>query len=203
MNNVMGSLKAVEMPKISRTDPKPEEFLLNGDCPQVEVVGELSSFSEYADMSNTQPGSLVSQVIIARAQNSCEYSPKSVTIDLKLDFAGVLGPQGRALGERPFFSYPFFVAVTGPRGAILAKEVFAATMTYEPGQDQQSYHESLRQIIPMPDRAKGKNHKVLIGFQLTPEQLEFNRAVIRQRQAEADALKAAQEQAAKAQAAAQ
>ena len=93
-----------------------------------------------------------------------------------MDFAGTLGPQARAAsGQKPFFSHPFFVAITSDNGDILAKEIFAASLTYPAGADSQTYTERLRQVIPIDNRDRGANYKVLVGFQLTPDQLAYNR----------------------------
>jgi hypothetical protein len=106
-----------------------------------------------------------------------------VTVDLKVFFEGTLGPMGQA-APQPTVSYPFFVAVTSPSGAILAKEVFSAPMTYSAG-GQETYVETMRQIIPIPNKEAGDHFKVLAGFQLSQDQLNYNRAVIASEEAAA------------------
>jgi hypothetical protein len=106
-------------------------------------------------------------------QSKCVYGSQSVTVDIKLSFEGTAGANGPA-GTA---SYPFFVAVTGPGGNILAKEVFAASMDYSRGPNQ-TYFESMRQIIPVPSKTAGEQFKVLAGFQLSDDQLAYNRALI-------------------------
>lgn len=161
--------------KEARTDK-----LLNEDCPRVEIVEDLSSLSEFSSRRDPSYDNLISRVNLTHSESSCFYGPRSVTVDLKLAFEGVLGPRARMQpGDRPFFSYPFFVAVTAPNGDILAKEVFGAAITYESGQDRQTYYESLRQVIPAANTFRGSRHKVLIGFQLSQDQLEYNRQMIR------------------------
>ncbi len=168
------------------------ENLLDDGCPKAEAVKELATFTEFSNLDKPTPQGLVSHVQIGQLQSACEYSGQSVTVDLKLAFEGSIGPAGRAsAGDTPFFSYPFFVAVTGPSGGILAKEVFAASVTYPPGQDYQTYSEDLRQIIPIPNKTTGAKYKVLVGFQISPSQLAFNRAVMKRREEAAE--KAAEE----------
>ncbi len=156
------------------------ENLLADGCPKTDVVPDLGSFTEFTD--NTKPGArnLVSTARISAIESKCQYSSQSVTVDIRLAFDGTLGPAGRsgAGGGNPTFSYPFFVAVTSPAGTILAKEVFAANMMYNTGTDTQTYSETMRQIIPVPSKQAGGHYKILAGFQLAPEQLNYNRAVI-------------------------
>ncbi len=153
--------------------------VLHGACPQVHIVEELATLNEFADYDNADASNLVSQVDINRIESSCKYKSKSVMVDLKLAFAGQLGPNGRAQsGDMPFFSYPFFVAITEPGGDILAKEVFAASITYEHGEDRHTYYESLRHIIPVKHESEGAHYTVMVGFQLSNEQLTYNRKKI-------------------------
>lgn len=159
-------------------DPQ-AQFLTDGDCPTVQIVNELGRLHEFNAGQSMTSGNLVSSVEMNEANSTCTYSDRSVTVDLKLEFDGKLGPKGRrASNEKPFFTYPFFVAVTNANGKILAKEIFAASMTYEQGQNDQIYFETLRQIIPSDTRAQGRSYKIMVGFQLAEKQLEYNRSLI-------------------------
>ncbi len=152
------------------------ENLLDEGCPQAGVVPELATFSDFTNNASPSSKTLISRVEMNAVQGQCQFGPQSVTVDVKLNIDGMLGPQGRA-GGRASHSYPFFVAVTSPTGTILAKEIFAADLAYDSG-DIQSYQESVRQIIPIPNKDMAGSYKVLAGFQLSPEQLAYNRAAI-------------------------
>ncbi|NCT40319.1 MAG: hypothetical protein GW778_01480 [Alphaproteobacteria bacterium] len=163
----------------SITKDSEAQFLTDADCPTVKIVSDLSRLYEFNDNQAMLTKNLESSVQMLETNSTCTYNERSVTVDLKLEFDGELGPKGRsAANEKPFFSYPFFVAVTNANGKILAKEIFAASMTYDPGQNNQTYYETLRQIIPADTRAQGAGYKVMIGFQLAQDQLEYNRKVL-------------------------
>ncbi len=176
-------------PAVAETpEDKHSNFLVDGDCPKIEVVDELSMLAEYATPNSPSPSQKISSVEINNAESTCTYGERSVTVDLKLDFAGNLGPMGKASPtDRPFFSYPYFVAVTSSSGKILAKEIFAASVTYESGQNAKNYHETLRQIIPAENRTQGSRYKIMVGFQLTKAQLAENRAILEARRLEEEA----------------
>lgn len=177
VDNFVNNMEVAEMPGEPATASY--EQLLANNCPQVEIVSELAAISEFADPMAPLPENLMSRVQIVNPRASCEYTARSVTVDLKLTFDGIMGPKGRVrASDRPFFSYPFFVAVTSPSGKILAKEVFAASLTFDSGNNRQVYIENLRQIIPVKGQDNGKRHKVMVGFQLSPEQLNYNRALM-------------------------
>ncbi|MFP4097181.1 MAG: hypothetical protein ACLFP8_00635 [Alphaproteobacteria bacterium] len=152
------------------------EPLLRSPCPKVEIVDDLSSISDFSNPRKQIEQNLISRVDLKSAESTCKLSSKTAIADLKLLFEGKLGPKGRnSSTEKPFFSYPFFVAVTTPTGRIIAKEIFAASITYATNEEEHIYFESLRQIIPIKSKNQANNYRILIGFQVTPEQLDYNR----------------------------
>ncbi|MCK5384881.1 MAG: hypothetical protein KAJ29_04840 [Alphaproteobacteria bacterium] len=155
---------------------KTPEKLLRSPCPQVEIVDDLSSISDFSNPRKQDKKNLISRVDLKSAESTCKLSSKTAIIDLKLLFDGKLGSKGRKkASERPFFSYPFFVAVTTPTGKIMAKEIFSASITYAANEDEHTYFENLRQIIPIRSKNQANNYHVLVGFQVTPDQLAYNR----------------------------
>ena len=155
------------------------QLVYTGDCPSVQAVEELQYLTDFTDPNNTDESNLISSVKIENLRSTCNFETNTVTVDLEMNFQGIIGPQGRAIqGSNAGFSYPFFAAVTSANGKILAKEVFTATLNYGPGQTSQVITEKLRQIIPFENAAKGSDYKVLVGLQLTPNQLAYNRQKI-------------------------
>ena len=167
------------------------DFLVDGNCPSVQIVEDLGRLHEFNAGQSMKSSNLVSSVTMEEANSTCSYGNRSVTVDLKLAFDGKLGPKGRrSSSEQSSFTYPFFVAVTSDSGKILAKEIFAASMTYGQGQNEQLYHETLRQIIPADSRAQGSRYKIMVGFQLAEKQLAYNRKLIEAEQIAAAKLEA-------------
>lgn len=145
-------------------------------CPDVRIVDELANLTEFSGDGPETTENLVSTVYLNKVESGCEFSQKNVTIDLKLEFAGNLGAKAKTQpSDKPFFAYPFFIAVLNANDEILAKEVFSASMSYSRAEERHTYYESLRQIIPFEDEAAARNYKVLVGFQLTQDQLAYNR----------------------------
>ena len=170
-------ISGIGMPEFAALGQK--KTALHSTCPEVHIVEELATLAEFATRTDTGDNNLVSKTDINQVESSCKRGKQSITVDLKLAFEGKLGPQGRSQGSGgPSFTYPFFVAITAPNGNILAKEVFAATIAYDSGRDQQTYYESLRQIIPVKYETKAGRYKVLVGFQLSNDQLAYNRTQI-------------------------
>ncbi len=181
MDGLKQDISALDLPSLSLDNTPTAELTYEGTCPRVEAVEDLSSLSDFTDHERMSDANLISRAKIAKIDTSCSYDERAVTIDLKMVFTGLLGPNGRIrAGDKPYFSYPFFVAVASPGGEILAKEVFAASMTFPPGEDLQTYYENMRQIIPIESQDRGARYKILVGFQLNPDQLAFNRKYMKQ-----------------------
>lgn len=145
-------------------------------CPEIIIVDELKSLSEFSSKSSTREKDLVSRVDMEKMDAACKLLDDNVTIDLKLAFNSELGNKAKIRkNDKPFFAYPFFVAVTDLRGSILAKEVFAASVSYNQNETAHTYYENIRQIIPLTRRMNAKSYKIFLGFQLSDEQLAYNR----------------------------
>lgn len=145
-------------------------------CPDVRIVGDLNQLHQFSDNQPATESNSVSAVWLQDIQESCRTSGRDVTVDMTLAFTGQLGSKGKAHStDKPSFAYPYFVAITNNQGNIVAKEVFAVTMTYDGGKTTENKVEKIRQIIPV---ASGdiSNYKVLVGFQLTDQELAYNRA---------------------------
>ena len=187
MDGVAKDLSSIKMPSMNNSPRNSQagKFIYDGDCPRVETVNELSTLYEFTSFGNQDPNNLVSSVDISNVQSACSYDEQSVTIDTQIYFQGALGARGRtSASSSTSYSYPFFVAVTSSDGKILAKEVFTAPLTYAPGQNTQTYTEKMRQIIPIENRDRGSRYKIIVGLQLNPDQLAYNRRLIAEREAE-------------------
>ncbi len=164
---------------------QPSENLLDDGCPKAEIVRDLGSSTVYNGAP--APETIASYVQITSIESKCTWAPQSVTVDVRLTLDGKAGPAGGGS-----ISVPYFVAVTSMGGSIMAKQVFSASMNLGAG----SHQETLRQIIPIPNRATAATYRVLAGLQITPEQLTYNRETIKRNdQAKRDAEKAAREAA--------
>lgn len=146
-------------------------------CPTVRIVQDLNQVHQFIDSANPDPAQSVSSIRMTGVQDQCSVAKDNLAIDMTLAFEGEIGPRARAKsGDKPGFAYPYFIAITDQQGNIIAKEVFAVTLAYESGRDTESHVEQVRQMIPMSAMARN-NYKVLIGFQLSDQELAYNRAL--------------------------
>lgn len=146
-------------------------------CPDVRIVSDLNQVHQFAEGAQMESGNLASSIRMQDVEAKCTAGARTVTIDMTLAFAGQIGPKGRAhASDKPSFAYPYFVAITNDHGSIVAKEVFATTLTYGTAADTGTKIEQVRQVIPAIS-SDMRNYKVLIGFQLSDRELAYNRAL--------------------------
>ena len=142
-------------------------------CPRVAIVADAAEVVEFRPGPGRDLTDVVSRGFMGELAGACEYDGDegTVTVEVQLPIVGERGPA--ATGGEAAFTY--FVAVTDPASTILAKELFDTSVAFAEGQTRAGTVEELEQVIPLANPAQGVNYQILIGFQLTPEQLDFNR----------------------------
>jgi hypothetical protein len=67
---------------------------------------------------------------------------------------------------------PYFVAVTGPDQSIISKRPFAVRIVFDGAQKRAGVSDHIEETIPLDGR-KGADLNVLLGFQQSPEVVDF------------------------------
>lgn len=149
----------------------------SGHCPEVRIVPDLNQVHQFVDPSAMVTEQSVSSIHLAGVQSACSIAQNKPAIDMTLAFEGSTGPKARAKpNDKPRFAYPYFVALTNQQGNIISKEIFAVTMAYDNDENKLNHTETIRQLLPTTG-ADQKDYKILIGFQLTDQELAYNRAM--------------------------
>lgn len=165
------------MPAAGNTlDNMMQEFAANANgCPHAQVVNDLKSIHQFTAPNAPNQTQSVSSASMDIINYNCATENGSLVLDIEVGFNGKLGVEGRTAQTTPSLSYPYFVAVTDGKGTILAKEIFSATLAYTDNSDIVSQSETIRQA--MPADTVTSSYRVLVGFQLSPQELAYNRSV--------------------------
>ncbi len=150
----------------------PAEALLA--CPKVSIIRDLS------EVTVLRPGGrdltdLESRAALADFAGNCEYTSTGVTVNVNVFLIAERGPAMKSDSAK----YQYFVALAKPDDSIVSKVYFDTDVTFPAGQPRAGSKEELAPKIPLPKDANAKDWKVYLGFQLTPEQLAFNRAQLK------------------------
>lgn len=113
---------------------------------------------------------------ITNVVSFCRYTDNRATpidVDLGIEMAFGRGPAAEG-SEKTFY---YFVTVTRTDSGVISKEVFPITVRFAPGEDRVSFIQEFEgiQIPRATPTTAGNNFEIIIGFELTSEQIEFNR----------------------------
>jgi hypothetical protein len=142
-------------------------------CPRVSLVPDVGQVVGFRDGAGRDLTDVRYRAAIADAKGDCSYDSKGgLSIDMKVTIVAERGPA--MAGEPAEFGY--FVALADPQRRILNKEVFPVKITFASGQERGTLVDEIT-IGPtrLPDRNAGPDYIILLGFQLSPEEIERNR----------------------------
>ncbi len=145
----------------------------SGPCPVVGSIYDASRYVKFADADKKIYTNIAYTGEITDVRLFCRYTGDTpLEAEVEIDFAFGKGPSAGANRA----DYRYFVAVTRRNGKVLAKEYFNTEADFGRGKVA-SKTELVNKIkIPRADESiSGVNFEIVVGFDLTPEQLEFNR----------------------------
>ncbi|WP_233350387.1 hypothetical protein [Henriciella barbarensis] len=143
-----------------------------GPCPPVAALYDASRIVEFSGDTNsfheiTYTGEITGVDLV------CRYlDDQPMRAEVEIDFAFGKGPQA----DSNRHTYRYWVAVTRRSSKVLAKQYFTVDANFA-GNTIDGRREVVQDIlVPRADETiSGSNFEVIVGFDLTDEQLAFNR----------------------------
>lgn len=148
---------------------QPEEIR---PCPRVSVLDDAGRAVQYRDGAGRDLTDVTYQARIDDVQSSCSYDKQELTVNATVIILAQRGPASRGAEA----NFPFFVAVTDRDQNILAKEVFDSVVEFPEGRRRAGVFEEVEQQIALRDEETGDDYEIIVGFQLSRDQLDRNRA---------------------------
>lgn len=133
-------------------------------CPVASVHPETARLVQMG--AGGQPSAKAYEARISAPQVSCASDGSSLKINLTFKVDAALGPNVQATPVKA----PYFVAVLYD-GMIVAKEIFPVGLGFKPDAPSISLTETVDKISVPLRRNAVPEYEILIGFQLTPEQV--------------------------------
>lgn len=144
-----------------------------GPCP---VAGTLYEANRVAEIKGVERHENVGFTgAIEGVRGYCRYvGTNPITMEIEIDFAYGKGPKADGNSH----NYPYFVTVTRRDRSVLAKDVRQVKIDFPNGKDIVKRTEKVGGIvIPRASgTVSGTNFEVIVGFELTPEELAYNRS---------------------------
>ncbi len=142
-------------------------------CPKVGILADTAKVTLFRPGAgrNAGPTDVVAHAVVGDYSGSCTYDETGVTIDVSLALVAERGP---AMVDTQV-PLNYFVAISKPDGSVVTKNVFPTTIDFPGNAPRAGSREDLQPHIPLPRGQDARSYRVLVGFQLTPDQLEYNR----------------------------
>jgi len=153
----------LEQSKAANPGPCPRAFALYEASRQVDIQGKES----FENVGFTAE--------INEVRSLCRYVADSpISADVEIDMSFGRGPASAGATN----TYNYFVAVTRKNIAVIEKQYFPVTVTFPPGVDVMATTERIEEIIipRAKETTSGANFEIVVGYELTQEQKEFNEA---------------------------
>lgn len=149
-----------------------EEVVLPS-CPEAGVMPDAARIPVfYGASGQPQAGDVAVTGILGRLQGACSFGkPGEAQLEITISFAAERGPKGVALRKQPL---PYFIAVLSPDETVLQRKAFSTKVDFD-NAGRAFTSEEHEISVPVPSKQAAGAYKVVVGFQLTPEQLAFNR----------------------------
>ena len=144
-------------------------------CPDVSVLSEASTFTQFRPGTGRDVTDIVLQGELTGFKGSCKYERKErrLTVTLQVQMVFTRGPAAPDRNARA----AYFVAIPGFYPAAQAKQVFGVSFAFPAAADHVRISDNEVDIVlPIKDPTKGlEKYAVYLGFQLDPDELEYNR----------------------------
>ena len=138
-------------------------------CPQVLTVGEAGRLTKFAGDSEDLSESVFEAKVDA-IQSQCFYVENRIRTEMRVQFLAQRGPMDRE-GRAPF---NYFVAITGPGGERVAREVFDTQIEFSGDKVQSFVVEELEPTIFLKPGENGDYYRIYVGFMLSAKELAYN-----------------------------
>jgi hypothetical protein len=139
-------------------------------CPRIEIVSDLSRIAKFRDGPGRDLSDLLYTARFDDVKSGCAYDKTGVTVDMTVS---LLAERGRAGEKQPKVDVTYFVAIMDAKRNILNEERFTSPFDFSDNKVA-TINDELVERIPLAATAPGSDHTLILGFQLTPEEIDFN-----------------------------
>jgi hypothetical protein len=146
-------------------------------CPSAAVLAETSSLTTFQPSMKNDPAGEVYTIGMADVKTACDFDADNGTTNSSLELA--LKAKRPAPGDQVSYRVPYFV-VTSLGGTVVDKRVAWLNITFASGATTAETSENVdAMMITLENGKKPYDYQLLVGFQLTQDQLDYNRKMNR------------------------
>ena len=145
-----------------------------GLCPATGVLSDATKIIQFAPGAAEEIGNVIVAGEILNTSSGCVYRESGVTAGVGITIRMQTGQAG-AKARQVTYKLTYFVALTDANDRVLEKTFYQATLRLR----NDTVSETLETVddirIGLSEGQSGADFRVIVGFQLTPQQLAYNR----------------------------
>ena len=142
-------------------------------CPKVGVISDLDRVPKIEMAASQSKSNILFSSKIQRLRIKCTTNTDGITISIVFDLFSKLSRYDIPIDV----DLRYLIATIDPNDQILAKEVYKTTVSFMDGIQTARNTQEVEVFIPSLGEIDFRNHKVLVGFELTEVQLQHNRGI--------------------------
>jgi len=143
-------------------------------CPVSFVAPDADKVAVFKPGGGTELGNVSYGVKLSQVESKCDRADKGIVVTTKVNFRLVSNDPTLRAG-----SFTYFVSVVDGQQNILTKRTYEIPFEFDARARSLEKSDDLIEKLPLLNVATGNNYAIVVGLQLTAEQLEFNRAASR------------------------
>ena len=140
-------------------------------CPRVSILRDAAEVTRFRAGPGREPGDVRLQGRFGEVASRCDVDDGRVVARTSIEFLAERGPAA----SEPAQDLAFFVALIDPSERILAKEVFHTGFEFAADRPRSAIVEHIEQRFTLRAGEHMARYTILVGFQLTREELDHNR----------------------------
>ena len=144
-------------------------------CPNVLILQDGNKLVKFKNGSRRDITDILFEAEILNFKGSCKYENPlgkwETQVDLIVRFLVVRGNANKSAGTQ----FKYFVAIPRFKNQVEGKSIFPVIGTFKGKRNTLLYEDRIRLRIPLDDPTHGAALKILLGLQLSPEELRYNR----------------------------
>lgn len=141
-------------------------------CPAVFILEDARELTRFKPGPGRDITDILFQAEIVNFVGDCDYDEGLAEIQLSVQIRVERGPANK--GREIAFDY--FVAIPQFQSQPEGKNVFSVAGAFEGSLTRMQYQDDLEMTVPVKVPTDGAALEIILGFQLTPEELTFNRS---------------------------
>ncbi len=141
-------------------------------CPPIMAAPNADTIAFFKPGGGHDPKDVLVGGKFYKIDSTCAREKDGVVIDAEITFYAQ-----RVIMETKSVTLPYFVALVDPQQHVLSEESFQLALPFPAAEYyRESAPEKITVHLPVEDQAQASAFTIVVGFQLTPDQIAFNRA---------------------------